>query len=353
MSEKEGGGGGGLVLVFVAAVFAVGALIPNAGDVVFVQIPSAMRSIGDGGAALGEMLAQEGVSVASITGAQTAPPQEEAAPREAAARVAYVQAPQSPEPEPQPQLPQPPEPALVRAPAHVAAVASAAIERLVSDVSIPRVIGDVAFAQTATSLSRIAQAQTQQALEALDRAERGLPSTADMPAQAAQGGVSLPAGIVRFWQLFVPLSIFVSLLLATGIVYAFIRLRQIRSHERAFLHAAGAVTDEAHHTQAQLRWARILEQVESSNENDWRLAILEADIMLKELLDVGGYQGETMGEQMKQVERADWNTIEEAWEAHKFRNKIAHEGAQHEFTQREAKRIIGLYDKVFREFHFT
>jgi len=99
-----------------------------------------------------------------------------------------------------------------------------------------------------------------------------------------------------------------------------------------------------------LRWGKVLEQANSDSEQHWRLAILEADIMLNELLDLKGYKGETMADKLKQVERADFNSIDDAWEAHKIRNTIAHEGASFQITSREVRRIIGLYEKVFREF---
>ena len=84
-----------------------------------------------------------------------------------------------------------------------------------------------------------------------------------------------------------------------------------------------------------------------------RLAILEADIMLNELLDLQGYKGETMADKMKQVDRAGFNTIDLAWEAHKIRNRIAHEGAEHELSAREARRVIDLYERVFKEFRIV
>lgn len=100
----------------------------------------------------------------------------------------------------------------------------------------------------------------------------------------------------------------------------------------------------------QLRWNRIVEQAYSDDEQKWRLAILEADIMLNELLDLKGYSGDTMADKMKQIDRADFNAIDDAWEAHKVRNAIAHKGSAHQLNDRETRRIIGLYEKVFREF---
>ncbi|MEK7669453.1 MAG: hypothetical protein AAB350_02575 [Patescibacteria group bacterium] len=98
------------------------------------------------------------------------------------------------------------------------------------------------------------------------------------------------------------------------------------------------------------RWEKIVLNSESINSSDWRLAIIEADIMLDELLEKLQLPGDTMGERLKAVEKSDFVTIDEAWEAHKFRNMIAHEGNNFLVNQREIRRIISLYEAVFKEF---
>jgi hypothetical protein len=98
------------------------------------------------------------------------------------------------------------------------------------------------------------------------------------------------------------------------------------------------------------RWEKIVKLSESENSSDWRLAIIEADVMLGELLEKLHLPVETMGERLKAVEKTDFTTIDEAWEAHKFRNTIAHEGSNFLINQREIRRIISLYEAVFKEF---
>jgi hypothetical protein len=98
------------------------------------------------------------------------------------------------------------------------------------------------------------------------------------------------------------------------------------------------------------KWQLVQKHIDSANQSDWKLAILEADIMLSELLEGLSLPGDSIGERLKAVEESDFDTIEQAWEAHKIRNAIAHEGSDFLITQREAKRIIGLYQEVFNEF---
>lgn len=159
--------------------------------------------------------------------------------------------------------------------------------------------------------------------------------------------------LYRWWGTLVILSVLVSLFLIAGTIYSVIRILQIRRHEEQRFAAAAHPVAARDIPKAQLRWNRIKEEISSESEQNWRLAILEADIMLNELLDMLAYRGETMADKMKQVERADWKTIDLAWEGHKVRNTIAHQGSMHRLSEREARRVIGLYEQVFKEFKFV
>ena len=100
------------------------------------------------------------------------------------------------------------------------------------------------------------------------------------------------------------------------------------------------------------KWLRVLSHINSDHASDWRLAILEADIMLDEMLDKMGYPGQTLGEKLKMVERSDFDTLDLAWEAHKMRNNIAHEGSDLTMSRDEAEKVITMFERVFREFKF-
>ena len=154
------------------------------------------------------------------------------------------------------------------------------------------------------------------------------------------------------WTTFVAFSLLICLCLSALCIYCSIRVFQIRQLERRKF-AAAQRTVAAHDVpKTHLRWNRVLEQARGDSAQGWRLAILEADIMLNELLDTLGYRGETMADKMRNVDRVNFHTIDLAWEAHKIRNKIAHEGETHELSSREARRVIALYERVFREFRF-
>ncbi|MEK7627959.1 MAG: hypothetical protein AAB421_00880 [Patescibacteria group bacterium] len=168
---------------------------------------------------------------------------------------------------------------------------------------------------------------------------------------AAVGTGGITGDVTRAWSIFAPISIFVSLMLAVGILYSIFRIRQIRRDEKAIWNAGVTAGGEsAVQEKTNARWQMIVEHVNTENPNDWRQAILEADIMLDELITAQGYHGDSMGDKMKQIERSDFNTIDLAWEAHKIRNRIAHEGSAHSLNSREARRVVSLYEQAFREF---
>lgn len=103
---------------------------------------------------------------------------------------------------------------------------------------------------------------------------------------------------------------------------------------------------------ANVRWMHVMQLLESHSQGDWRQAIIEADIILEEMLDKMGYEGVSIGDKLKNVESSDFLTLNQAWEAHKIRNKIAHMGSEFKITQGEARKVILLYQEVFEEFYF-
>ena len=149
------------------------------------------------------------------------------------------------------------------------------------------------------------------------------------------------------------ISLVLSLFFLAGAVYCLVRLYQIRKEEKKKL---GELTERAlselQSNPANERWAKIMEHIGSEDEGNWRLAIVEADIILGEMMTKTGYTQETISEKLKSVEKSDFNTIEKAWEAHKIRNTIAHEGSKFILTKHEAKRVINLYKEIFEEFEY-
>ena len=176
-------------------------------------------------------------------------------------------------------------------------------------------------------------------------------------------GTSVEGGFVTLFRLddlfhyfkteIYPVLSFISYLVsACAFVCCVIVYRKLSALNKAEYKKYGTVPEEAipYVEPANKKWQQVLAHLNSENPNDWKFAIIEADIMLDELLDRVGYKGSTIGDKLKSVEASDFLTLQNAWDAHKVRNQIAHEGSSFLITEREAKRVIGLFESVFREF---
>ena len=100
------------------------------------------------------------------------------------------------------------------------------------------------------------------------------------------------------------------------------------------------------------KWRMVLKHSSSKNPSDWKIAIIEADTILDALVERAGYPGDSLGERLKNADKGAFRTLDYAWEAHKVRNRIAHEGSNFSLTERDAKNTIKQYEEVFREFQY-
>ncbi len=132
------------------------------------------------------------------------------------------------------------------------------------------------------------------------------------------------------------------------IIYTTVRLFELRKREDEYYGTLLIAPEEEGGINP--RWLHIETLAKSASASDWRTAIIEADIMLGDMLTKQGYEGDSIGEKLKTVEPADFNTLQDAWEAHKVRNQIAHEGSAFDLSPTLAQRTIARYESVFREF---
>lgn len=142
-----------------------------------------------------------------------------------------------------------------------------------------------------------------------------------------------------------------ALILLALVVYVQIRLVTVE-HEGFHGKEEHAVHETEPHAspREEERWRRVMELASSGNHGDWRRAILEADIMLGQVLHAAGYVGESVGEQLRLANPIQMTTLDVAWKAHKVRNDIAHGGEAYNLTEREARTAINHYRRVFEEF---
>lgn len=133
------------------------------------------------------------------------------------------------------------------------------------------------------------------------------------------------------------------------LIYILWKIDELRSWEKVYWETP--VLDEPEHEDLnpnRIKWEQIILKVQSVNQADWKMAVIEADTMLDEAIEMNFPNGENLGERLKNITRADLKSLDDAWEAHKLRNTIAHE-AGYELTQHEARQALNRFRVVFDE----
>ncbi len=161
----------------------------------------------------------------------------------------------------------------------------------------------------------------------------------------------LPYDLINIFSRYAVFAFFLSIVLFFFVITYSIKERKIRKKIMSKVLPPERDVEKISENQnvENPKWKLVEEHINSEDANKWKLAILEADIIFGELLDSLNLLGESIGEKLKSVEKADFKHIEEAWEAHKIRNAIAHQGSDFLLTQREAKRVVSLYKIIFEE----
>lgn len=147
------------------------------------------------------------------------------------------------------------------------------------------------------------------------------------------------------------------------LAYSSVRILEVRKKEGE--HFSRQVEEYARHMEEKERrkqegqgisknekWNNVLMHLLSNNPAEWKLAIIEADMLLEVLMDQLGFPGKSLGERLKSADRDKFPRLTQAWEVHTIRNRIAHEGSDFEVPAHEAKRVIAIYEDIFREFGF-
>lgn len=103
-------------------------------------------------------------------------------------------------------------------------------------------------------------------------------------------------------------------------------------------------------TPQRMRWNRIEGYLKSDNVSDWKIAIIDADNMLDEVMMHFHFPGDNVGDRLRNAARS-FGTSADAGYAHGVRNKIAHDPL-FELSHTEANRVISMYKRTFEEFNY-
>lgn len=157
---------------------------------------------------------------------------------------------------------------------------------------------------------------------------------------------SLSAWLAHLWLWIVFIGYAFAVIGLFIIIYCTVRLFELRKREEEFYRTL--IVPEGR-GDMHPRWEHIQSLLEGNSPSEWREAIIEADIMLDDVLAKHGYVGDGVGEKLKSASKEKFATLQNAWEAHKVRNLIAHQGSTFDLSETIAGRTIAHYEAVFRE----
>jgi hypothetical protein len=161
------------------------------------------------------------------------------------------------------------------------------------------------------------------------------------------GQVSFGAWLAHLWLWIVGVGYVLSFLGLIAIVYITMRIFDLRHREEIYY--STLITAEGSTSDVNPRWQHIESLLGDANPSHWREAIIEADIMLDDTLGRLGYVGDGVGEKLKSIAPGELHLLQDAWDVHKVRNQIAHEGSAFDLSESLAQRTIARYRAIFQE----
>lgn len=97
----------------------------------------------------------------------------------------------------------------------------------------------------------------------------------------------------------------------------------------------------------QEQWNDILRHIDSIHEGEWKFAVIEADTIVDNVLK-NYFPGDTMGERLTNIDKTKLLSIDDLWEAHKIRNRLAHD-TDYFLRHAEALRAVRLFESTLKE----
>lgn len=142
------------------------------------------------------------------------------------------------------------------------------------------------------------------------------------------------------------ISLFVSSILLFLIIFFIVKTNLLSSEIEHFISVLGS--KDLSKRRSLKAWRQIQNRLRTKQANQLKLAVLEADRILNEILKMAGWPGKNLDERLEQADPAELPNLEEVRQAHKLRNRIANE-PDFIITPNEAGIIIEIYKKAFQE----
>ncbi len=95
------------------------------------------------------------------------------------------------------------------------------------------------------------------------------------------------------------------------------------------------------------KWNKIKERLDTNDENNYKLAILEADAIFDGLTESLGYKGKDIEDRIRQIPSREIENADEVIEVHKLRNAIV-DNPKLSVGFYQAKKAVEVFEKALR-----
>ncbi len=99
------------------------------------------------------------------------------------------------------------------------------------------------------------------------------------------------------------------------------------------------------------RWQKILKRLERGDQASLKLAVIEADNIIDEILKRMALPGNNFEERLRQFERHELSSVDLVWEAHRLRDFIVH-APDAQITQEQAEGALKYYETALKELEY-
>ena len=139
----------------------------------------------------------------------------------------------------------------------------------------------------------------------------------------------------------------VDVLLVVFLVFVVVQAWRYKPKFSAFFKRPKRVY-ELHDEKFKEHWQGIIKKTDADSPDAFKLAIIEADALVDDVLKRLGYPGETMAERLARLGQTDFAALNSLWKAHRVRNELTHTPG-FKISQVQTKKTLENYEAFFKE----
>jgi hypothetical protein len=96
------------------------------------------------------------------------------------------------------------------------------------------------------------------------------------------------------------------------------------------------------------RWKAIVKKAQNETPDSLRIAVIDADGLVNDILRQMGFEGKHMADRLSQIDPEDVTTLQRVWRGHRVRNDLVHTPGYF-LSDEQARRSLEDFEAFLRE----